>query len=222
MWKFYNVLRLILFLPWTIYFNFRVLPFKQAVKLPIWFYVRPSFLCCGTVKVDSEHIRPGIVKLGGRISKMNPWKQFRWNNSGTVIFHESIFVADHSFFCIEPNGILELGENVMFNCNAQIFCNNKITIGNDCAFGWNVSIIDEDYHAIVDMVSGKTKKTSAPIAIADHCWIANYCTVLKGSKLPKGSIVSSHSVVKNKFKKENSIYAGNPLTLVDEGYGWQY
>lgn len=65
MWKFYNVLRLILFLPWTIYFNFRVLPFKLAVKLPIWFYVRPTFLCCGTVKVASEHIRPGIVKLGG-------------------------------------------------------------------------------------------------------------------------------------------------------------
>lgn len=52
------------------------------------------------------------------------------------------------------------------------------------------------------MVSGKTKKTSAPIAIADHCWIANYCTVLKGSKLPKGSIVSSHSVVKTNLRRK--------------------
>lgn len=65
MWKLYNVLRLILFLPWTIFFNFRVLSFKQAVKLPIWFYVRPTFLCCGTVKIVSENVRLGMVKLGG-------------------------------------------------------------------------------------------------------------------------------------------------------------
>lgn len=47
MWKVYNVLRLVLFLPWTLYFNFRYFPFRQARKLPVWFYLRPSFIALG-------------------------------------------------------------------------------------------------------------------------------------------------------------------------------
>lgn len=222
MWKVYNVLRLVLFLPWTLYFNFRYFPFRQARKLPVWFYLRPSFIALGgVILLDTERITSGMIKFGYRLSQALPRRSFRWNCQGKVVLGSGVSIADHAYICVERNGELTIGHNTIFNSGVQIFCNSRTTIGKDCAFGWDVTISDTDYHCIVDMVSGKTMKSSAPITLADHCWLGNNCSVAKGTKLPQGSIVSAHSVVKGKFKKENAIYAGNPIALVDDGYDWK-
>lgn len=50
-WKYRHVLR---YIHKTIYFNFRSLPFRQAVKLPIWLY-RPDIVSCkGNVEFGGD------------------------------------------------------------------------------------------------------------------------------------------------------------------------
>ena len=48
----------------SIYFNFKYLPFKQAVKLPILLY-KPHFLKLkGKVVIDAPKINTGMIRLG--------------------------------------------------------------------------------------------------------------------------------------------------------------
>lgn len=49
----------------TIYFNFRTLPFKQAIKLPIFIYGRVRlFGLNGEVIFENTYIKTGMVKIG--------------------------------------------------------------------------------------------------------------------------------------------------------------
>ena len=41
-------------------------------------------------------------------------------------------------------GALEIGDNFFCNKNCTISCNDKITIGDNVLFGWNVEVLDSD------------------------------------------------------------------------------
>lgn len=62
-WKYRHVLR---YIHKTIYFNFRSLPFRQAVKLPIWLY-RPDIVSCkgnvefGGQKLEQEWLDSDLI-----------------------------------------------------------------------------------------------------------------------------------------------------------------
>ena len=54
-----------------IYFNFKMLPFSQAIKLPFDFYYKIRFEnLSGKVFLNSDKITRGMIKIGGRGSEM--------------------------------------------------------------------------------------------------------------------------------------------------------
>lgn len=56
--------------PWfnplrTVYFNFRTLPFRQAIKFPVYIYGRVRFFMLnGRVRFENTPIKRGMVKIG--------------------------------------------------------------------------------------------------------------------------------------------------------------
>ena len=59
-----TLFRLLRSLPASVYFNFHYLPLRQAVKLPIMLY-KPRFLeLKGTVRIEGDNIRTGMIQLG--------------------------------------------------------------------------------------------------------------------------------------------------------------
>lgn len=91
---------------------------------------------------------------------------------------------------------------------------NKIRIGFDFICAWNVFISDSDWHQI------KGQKINSDIEIENHVWIANSCSVLKGSIIGEGSIVASHSKLINKEYPARSIIAGIPASVVKRDINW--
>ena len=58
------------YLPQSIYFNFKFLPFSQAIKLPILLY-RPHFIKLkGEVRIEADHIYPGMIQMGKLINTL--------------------------------------------------------------------------------------------------------------------------------------------------------
>ena len=86
------------------------------------------------------------------------------------------------------DALLTIG-NSYINSNCVIRVTNNVSIGNDCAIAWNVSIMDSDFHAM-----GGTLK-SQPIVIEDHVWIGANTTILSGVTLGYGAIVAAGAVV---------------------------
>lgn len=213
-----DLFKRVLYLPWTIAFNFRYLPFKQAIKLPVVFYVRPSFLIFkGKVIIDSKNIKCSMIRLGKSIVPLVPRYGFIWENDGTIIFHGDCIISNASFVSCR-NGRLEFGNKDSFSSNTRIICHNSILFGDKIRVSWDCTFIDTDLHPLIDTISHKELPMTSPIKIDYGTWVGHNCIVSKGTHLPKNTTVSSGSVVKGKFKKERTIISGNIATVLDEGY----
>lgn len=211
--------RVLACLPWSIYFNFHYLPFRQAIRLPILFEIIPTFLCMkGTVRIESENLRPGLVSVGGIMAPFYKRKVFRWKNSGDIVLKGNIRFGHHTFISVGSDGYLEIGDNSGFGHGLKLICERKIVFGDKSRISWECTFIDTDYHPLIDMVRNEPISEKAPIIMGRGVWIGHNCIVSKGSRLAENTTVSSGSVVKGRFNKPNVIIGGNPAVVWDEGY----
>lgn len=123
-----------------------------------------------------------------------------------------------SEICVYEGGNLTLG-NGYINAGTQIRCMNKISIGNQCAIGRNVMIMDYDAHKIF-YADGNENKYTDPVSIGEHVWIGAGATVLKGVHIGDNAIVGAGAVV-TKDVKANTIVAGNPAKVIKENIEWR-
>jgi len=52
------------------------------------------------------------------------------------------------------------------------------------------------------------------IRIGKGSWIGANCTIVTNSELPSASILGANSLLNKKFKKTNTLYAGNPAKFI--------
>lgn len=70
----------------SIIFNLRVLPYSQAKKLPIFVYNLHVMngLHSGEVKIESENIKKGMIKIGIKLTPKYPDTGVKWENNGLL------------------------------------------------------------------------------------------------------------------------------------------
>lgn len=96
----------------TLYFNFRYLPWRQAIKLPIVLY-KPHLLACkGKVRIEPEdgYIRHGMIRMGFRRVSIYPNNGITWDNhGGTVIFRGNCILGNDSYVSFGPKSTVDIG-----------------------------------------------------------------------------------------------------------------
>lgn len=209
----------------TLYFNFHYLPFKQAMKIPIYLH-KPHFMrdwggasliLKGKVVIDTEEIERGMIRLGFIQAATHYDNGIMWSNEGTVIFKSSCRIAQG---CAIRNGggVLIIGKNFSANPNSKLICYERIVIGDNVVVSWDVTISDYDFHAMKDVDTGQKRSPYGQIIIGDNNWIGQNVIVLKNTKTPAYISISAGSVVSGEYKcKEKSILKGNPAIIVAEG-----
>lgn len=203
---------------YSIYFNFRYLPFKQAVRLPILLH-KPLFRkCYGSVVIDAPNIETGMIRLGARMSGIHRNNGVIWENEGKVVFKGRACVSSGCAISVGLYGTLILGHACSFNADSKIVCWHYVELGDYVHSAWNVIIIDTDFHSIKNAFTHKKIKAYAPIVIGSYNWIGQRSLILKGVKTPNHIIISAASVLNRKYKcEENSIISGNPASVTAEG-----
>lgn len=220
--KIRDIFSLIISLPITIYVNFRCLPLKMALKLPIFVGHR--------TRIDklSRNITFGcepktfMVRIGwggteGR--EMGKKNYLLLNENASVQFNGKCTMSSGVSLVMDL-GMLEIGENFFCNKNCTISCNDKITIGDDVLFGWNVEILDSDNHKVIHKNKENTYNRG-PIKIGNHVWVASYSHILKNSTIPDGSVVAYHSLVTKQFTGEKLLLGGCPAKVIEEEIEWE-
>lgn len=205
------------YLPHTIFFNFKYLPFRQAVKLPILLY-KPHFVRLkGTIRIDADEVRPGMIQMGPLINTCNPNNGITFDIDGSIIFKGRAIFANDSYIMIRDGGVLTLGKDL--DCNCKIKCAKSIEIGDETWIAYDSMIMDSDWHALTDMTTGKLLNKTSPVKIGKHNFISYKCIVTKGTVTPDNATFMPCSILNKVYEEgEYPLFGGNPCELLDEGY----
>lgn len=221
--KIRDVLSLILSIPITLYVNFRCLPFKTALRLPIFvgYRTRIEKLSRNIFFVGEPRTFMVRIGWGGTEGRETGKKNhILLNENATLIFHGRCTMSSGVSLILDL-GTLEIGENFFCNKNCTFSCNDQITIGDDVLFGWNIEMLDSDNHIVIHK-NKKNNNGSGPITIGNHVWVAAYSHILKNSYIPDGSIVAYHSLVTGKFEREKLLLGGCPAKIMEEEIEWEW
>lgn len=200
----------------TIWFNFRHLPLKQAIKLPI-ILNHPVLYGNGKYVIEGK-ARFGMIKLGISIARIFKDKGIVIENYGTIIFRGKCTIGGGSG--ISCGGTLILGNSFCATTGLKLICQNKVTIGNECLVGWNVIICDTDYHSLKSL-SGNTKtKGYGEIVISDNVWIASFCKIFKNSRIQSKTVVSCDTFINKSIENQpgSLIYTDTKLKSKPIGF----
>ena len=200
----------------SLFFNFRYLPFKQAVKLPI---------CCIN-KIVVKHLRKGQIRLPAAIRKgivclgvnsttiANENKRCIINieAGGTIVFNGSAQIGKGTVISVKNNAVLEFGDGFSSNTSCNYFCDRKIVFGTNCLIGWNCVFHDSNGHKV--FYDNQEKNDELPIVIGNHVWIASDVCCQKGCFINDNCIIASHSVVNKRFDECFVLIGGIPAKII--------
>lgn len=205
----------------TIWFNLKVLPFKQAIRFPFFIYGR--FLLRsfdGSVSINSRVIRPGMIKIGKRNWYVSTSiARTIWTVNGDLVFHGTTKFLHGSYLLVARGARLEMGIRGMMGSNVHIIVFDKVILGNDVEIAWDVQIMDTSFHYIESLENGTVSSLTKPIIIGNNVWIGNRCTISKGTILPSYSIVASNSLCNRDFTDNCDciLIAGCPAVVKSTG-----
>lgn len=206
----------------TVYFNFHYLPFRQAMRLPILLYKPKFYALKGSIKIDADKVKTGMIRLGTFEVSIYPDTGVQIEIRGNVVFKGTCMIGNASSISIGEGGTVIVGDNFSATTSFKLVNYDKIFIGKNVLIGWNCMICDNDFHTVIDIKSNKRLTKKGNIRIGDKVWIANNCSIMKNAIIPSNIIVASHSLVNKEMNvPENSLIAGIPATIKRENLTWQ-
>lgn len=206
----------------TLLLNLKLFPLKTAIKLPILVGKRVKLRNIGKIRIDCE-IKPFMISIGNFY--IPEWQNYKdtttiIDNKGCITIKGPVRLYAGCKINVASDAKLSFAGYNIIGYNSKIICWNKIEIGVNSGCSWDCQIFDTDFHYVKDEVGNSLLKPSTFVKIADNVFIGNNVSILKGTKIPNKSLVSSLSRVSGVFTKEGEglLIAGNPAKVVDKGY----
>ena len=135
-----------------------------------------------------------------------------------VVLGDNVVIGRNAWFDIsrETKGVkIFFGDGTQVGRNVVVSACKKISIGKNCLFSYNVSIMDHDHNVLDPNISplagGITEGWE--VAIEDECFIGAHSFILKEVRLGKHCVVGANSVVTKSFPAY-SVIAGSPAKLI--------
>lgn len=200
----------------TLYINCKMLPFYQAIKLPIYVYGKIVFRDLSGQILIRGNVRSGMIKIGKNSNYVETTiPRSIWTVRGQIIFNGSINFLQGSYVLVSKNASLEFGCGSIFcGSNFKVMCFDNIKIGNNVWITWDVQIMDTSFHYI--SVAGEIpRKLTNSVKIGDFVWIGNRTTISRGALIPDWTIVASNSLVNKDFHDigKYCMLAGQPAKV---------
>lgn len=217
--KIVNLIRYLSGIPKSIYVNFRLLPFSQAIRLPI-IVSRKTKLQSLSGQVFLEKVQTGMIRIGfGNMQMLD----YRYDRTllcieGTITFKGKCKIGMASRLIVY--GDLILGENFLISGDATIICNKKIHIGDNSTLAWESIVMDTDHHEIFDEC-GKHLNPDQAVSIGSNVWIGARSFILKGTSISDGCIIGANTTLTHSLDAKNAVIAGNPPRIIRQGITWQ-
>lgn len=199
----------------SLFFCFRNLPFCQAVKLPILLYKPHLRGSCGGVKIDSERVTFGMVRLGFLTSVVYSNNGITIKNEGTIIFKGRCCIGNDSYIVTGKKGIIIFGQDFKATAGLKLVSECGITFGKNVLIGWGNIIIDTNFHPLFDRNLQNFKKSYGSIEIGDNNWLSSQCMVMHSVRTSKDCVFGTRCLLtKNCNYESHNVYGGAPARVI--------
>lgn len=161
-----RAIKILLSIPKTIYFNFRYLPIRQALKLPIWLAhnVRVKSMYKGGI--DGDLNKMGMIHIGyheaDAVDVYSAHTILDVHKGCKLVFDGDAHIGHGALLCVKEEGSLKLGKHFAISGTTKIVCSKNIAIGNDVQFSWDTLVMDSDAHHIIG-TNGVPMENTSPI-----------------------------------------------------------
>jgi len=113
---------------------------------------------------------------------------------------------------LRPQAEIRIGAKVRMS-GATVCAMNRVTIGDRCVIGANVTIVDTDFHSLDPSARSSPQDAnlskSAPVEVGNDVFIGAGSYILKGVTIGDATVIGAGSVV-TQSTPAHSIVAGNP------------
>lgn len=209
----------------TVYFNFRTLPYRQAIKLPIYVYGKVHFFMLnGSIEINDCTIKRGMIKIGvngdsfslsdksGFVQLASPSARIEFQGPCRIALNCKIRVAD---------GLLKFGKYSRIGTGCKIICNGgHVDIGAFTGITFDCTIMNSSFHYTYDIQLGAYKNRTKDIVIGERNWIGNQTTILGGTLTKNSSVIGTGSLLNRDYTRLEGDYpmiAGRPAKLLRLG-----
>ena len=126
-------------------------------------------------------------------------------------------VGDDNFLLNQPfrcdyGKQISVGKRFFANFNFTILDEARVTIGDDCFIGPNVSIYTA-CHSIDPVERNSRQEWAKPVTIGNNVWIGGSVTILPGVTIGDNVSIGAGSVVVKDIPS-NSVAVGNPCKVI--------
>lgn len=119
------------------------------------------------------------------------------------------------------NAALQIGNRVTIGgAMLRTTFGGKISIGDDCMFGWDINIWQSTGHLIFDNNTGEITNKKDDVILGRHCWLGKGCTLMGGAQLADNCVLGYGSITSSKFLEPNCVMAGVPAKVMRRDACW--
>ena len=209
----------------TLYVNFKLLPFKVAIKLPIYIYGKCTLYWVeGKAEIVSDHIYSGMIKLGKNSEYFNGQDNSAFlylSKQSKIIFNGPCSIGNNFKIRVATDAILEFGEYTFFGSSIKIVCSNKIRIGRFTRIAFESQIIDDSFHYVYNESTGSVTNRFGSIILGEYNWVGNRVSISKNTQTKAFTIICANSYLSKDYTKtenEKLMLGGIPAKEIGAGY----
>lgn len=202
-------------LPKSIYWNFKLFPLKEAIRIPLLFNRNCNVRVNGSVYLENG-ARFASIKIGFTQSEFFDDKMYPSSfvvDDGLCFLSKNINIGCGCKISIGNRGVLHIGENFWSTGPILMICRDEMFFGDNVVLAWGITVMDHNPHPI----NGRAKKG---IRIGDNCWLSFNSTILPGTSILEGTVVSCNATVSKTYDEAN-IMLGGVNSIINRNITWR-
>ncbi len=203
----------------TVYFNFRTMPFSEAIKFPVYIYGGVKlYNLSGSIEFKDTPIKKGLIKFGKNngAESAAAGGAITLGKGSKIIFEGPCFFGKGFIIHLSSDTVLQMGKEVRIGMNIKIICQKGLSIGDYTRMANDVQFMDNNGHYVLNLETKKVYRNKEAISIGRCNWIANRVSVAKGTRTPDWTIAASNSILNKDYTggEQNIMIAGVPAKVI--------
>lgn len=157
-------------------------------------------------RILNKSIIRGVKFSGSKLHSLSKHTMLDLKRKSDVYFGKNIQSDGFCRIVVDSEAKLSVGQGTYFNAGCVISAMKDISIGNNCLFGPNVLVFDNN-HKFNSKTGVTYDHECEKITIGNNCWIASNVTILKGANIGNNCVIGAGCIIKSEIPTGSIVSA---------------